>query len=118
LFCIGAAAGANSTSLQWDNNGVLPVNGGTGAWNTTSAFWFDGATFQTWSNAALDDAVFGATAGTVTLAAPITAHNLSFDTAGYVVTGNTLTLGGSSPPSASWPAAPQRSVPSSPAQPA
>ncbi len=97
VFCIGAAAGASSTALQWDNNGVLPVNGGTGAWNTTSAFWFNGAAFQTWSNAALDDAVFGATAGTVTLAAPITAHNLSFDTTGYVVTGNTLTLGSASP---------------------
>ena len=97
VFCIGAATGANAASLQWDNNGMLPINGGTGAWNTSSALWFNGATFQTWNNVALDDAVFGATAGTVTLATPITAHNLSFDTTGYVVTGNTLTLGGSSP---------------------
>ena len=59
--------------------------------------WFNGATFQTWSNAALDNAVFGGTAGTVTLGVAITAHNLTFNTSGYTVTGSTLTLGGISP---------------------
>ncbi len=62
------ASEVGAASLQWDNNGASPVNGGTGSWNTATALWFNGATFQTWSNVALDDAVFGAAAGTVTLA--------------------------------------------------
>jgi autotransporter-associated beta strand protein len=33
----------------------------------------------------------------VTLGVAITAHNLTFNTSGYIVTGNTLTLGGASP---------------------
>jgi autotransporter-associated beta strand protein len=83
--------------LQWSPDGVTPGGGGTGTWNTTTPLWFNGATFQTWSNAALDNAVFAGTAGTVTLGAAITAHNLTFNTSGYIVTGNTLTLGGASP---------------------
>ncbi len=72
-------------------------SGGSGAWNTVSPFWFNGATYQTWNNATLDDAVFGGTAGTVTLGGAIVVHNLSFTTTGYTVTGGTLTLGGSTP---------------------
>src|SRR5690606_10891062 len=45
----------------------------------------------------LDDAIFGGTAGTVTVGSPITVHNLTFNTAGYALTGGTLTLGGISP---------------------
>ena len=89
--------GANAADLQWGPDGVTPGGGGTGTWNTTNPRWFNGATFQTWSNAALDNAVFGGTAGTVTLGVAITAHNLTFNTSGYLVTGNTLTLGGVSP---------------------
>ena len=84
--------------MQWSPNGVTPGGGGTGTWNATiPPPWFNGATFQTWNNAALDNAVFGGTAGTVTLGVAITAHNLTFNTSGYTVTGNTLTLGGVSP---------------------
>ncbi|MGO4841141.1 autotransporter-associated beta strand repeat-containing protein, partial [Rhizobiaceae sp. 2RAB30] len=35
--------------------------------------------------------------GTVTLGSPITVHNLTFDTPGYVLNGSTLTLAGSNP---------------------
>ena len=90
--------GADAADLQWSPNGVTPGGGGTGTWNATiPPPWFNGATFQTWNNAALDNAVFGGTAGTVTLGVAITAHNLTFNTSGYTVTGNTLTLGGVSP---------------------
>ena len=92
------SVGANAADLQWSANGVTPGGGGTGTWNTSApALWFNGATFQTWNNAALDNAVFGGTAGTVTLGVAITAHNLTFNTSGYTVTGSTLTLGGISP---------------------
>ena len=88
---------ARAASLQWDANGAAGGSGGSGTWNTVSPFWFNGATYQTWNNATVDDAVFGGTAGTVTLGGAIVVHNLSFTTTGYTVTAGTLTLGGSTP---------------------
>ena len=92
-----ASVGATAGSLEWSADGVTPGSGGTGTWKTSTALWFNGITFQNWNNAALDDAVFGGTAGTVTLGTAITAHDLIFDVTGYTVTGNTLTLGGVTP---------------------
>ena len=93
--------GADAADLQWSPNGVTPGGGGTGTWNATiPPPWFNGATFQTWNNAALDNAIFGGTAGTVTLGGAITAHSLTFNTTGYTVGGggaNTLTLAGATP---------------------
>ena len=92
-----ASVGATAGSLEWSADGVTPGSGGTGTWKTSTALWFNGITFQDWNNAALDDAVFGGTAGTVTLGTAITAHDLIFDVTGYSVTSRTLTLGGVSP---------------------
>ncbi len=92
-----ASVAATAGSLEWSVDGITPGGGGTGTWNTSTARWFNGSTFQNWSNAALDDAVFGGTAGTVTLGTAITAHSLIFNVTGYTVTGNTLTLGGVTP---------------------
>src|ERR1700754_1582123 len=94
---LAVAPEARSAALQWAANGATAGSGGTGAWNTSSSFWFNGSTYQTWSNAAGNDAVFGGTAGTVTLSTGITVHNLQFNTTGYTVTGNTLTLTGTTP---------------------
>nr|MCS5616689.1 autotransporter-associated beta strand repeat-containing protein [Pirellulales bacterium] len=47
-----------------------------------------------WNNVAGDTAIFGGTAGTVTLGEAISAAGLQFDTAGYTITANTLTLTG------------------------
>jgi len=98
-FVIGYASvsGATADSLEWSPDGVTPGGGGTGTWNTNTALWFDGIAFQNWNNAALDDAVFGGTAGTVTLGKSITAHDLIFDVTGYSVTRRTLTLDGVTP---------------------
>ena len=92
-----ASSAVAQQNLNWDANGVPPVSGGTGTWNTTSALWFNGVTFQAWNNATLDNAIFGASAGTVTLAVPISAHNLTFNVGGYTLTGSTLSFGGASP---------------------
>ena len=92
-----ASVGATAGSLEWSADGVTPGSGGTGTWKTSTALWFNGITFQDWNNAALDDAVFGGTAGTVTLGTAITAHDLIFDVTGYSVTSRTLTLGGVTP---------------------
>lgn len=52
---------------------------------------------QPWTNASSDIAIFGGTAGTVTLTEAITAGGLTFNTDGYTLAGNgnTLTFGGS-----------------------
>ena len=89
--------------MNWDANGTLPVNGndtvtpGNNVWDTTNLRWHNGASYQAWNNAALSDAVFAGTAGTVTLGVPITAHNLTFSSNNYVLAGSTLTLGGVNP---------------------
>ena len=49
---------------------------------------------MTWSNTDSPVAVFAGSAGTVTLGTGITASGLTFNTTGYIVTGNTLTLAG------------------------
>lgn len=93
---------AFAATRYWDANGTAVNAGGSGTWNLTNAFWSannDGVSgpYGAWSNAALDDAVFAGTAGTVTLGLPISLHNLTLQTAGYVITGSTLTLGGVTP---------------------
>jgi len=93
---------ARAVNVTWDSDGQTNPNdsivtGGTGAWDTaTNANWTtDGGTTNVfWNNAGNDTAVLGGTAGTVTLGTGITIGGLTFnDNAGYVVTGNTLTLG-------------------------
>ncbi|TPI21035.1 autotransporter-associated beta strand repeat-containing protein [Mesorhizobium sp. B4-1-1] len=98
------AVPAGAADLYWDVNGTAVGLGGTGAWNTSSLFWnpsSDGVTgpMASWNNAAVggDNAFFNGTAGTVTLAGPMTAHNLAFGVAGYTIAGSTLTLTGTTP---------------------
>jgi fibronectin-binding autotransporter adhesin len=87
IFATGSPVFA--ASLTWDA-------GVNNDWNTTTDNWVGAAT---WNNATPDQAVFGPTGvGTVTLAAPITAGGITFNTAGYIIAGNaanTLTLSGS-----------------------
>ena len=96
LLACGAPAFAQ-TNLTWDANGAAAGTGGAGTWNTTSARWFDGAVYGPWSAVTFDNAIFSGTAGTVTLSGAIRAHNLTFNTTGYTVSGGTLTLGGTTP---------------------
>jgi fibronectin-binding autotransporter adhesin len=68
---------------NWDSNGTSLGNGGTGNWNTTDPSWSPNSAgvsgpYGAWNNGAIDNAIFGGTAGTVTLGVPITAHNLTF----------------------------------------
>ena len=87
-----------ASSLTWDADGTAGGStGGTGNWNTTSTFWNKSGVMQAWINANSDLAIFGGTAGTVTLTEAITAGGLTFNTDGYTLAGNgnTLTLGGS-----------------------
>ncbi|WNL44325.1 autotransporter outer membrane beta-barrel domain-containing protein [Dyella sp. BiH032] len=93
---------ASAVDRYWDVNSGSAGSGGTGTWNTVAPYWnaaSDGVAgpFYTWDNASLDNAIFAGTAGTVTLGAPITANALTFNTAGYTLTGGTLALAGTTP---------------------
>lgn len=88
LFAVAALCGAaipcNALILNWDADGVFPVNGGAGVWNTSDARWEDGTGgYMIWNNSTLDSAVLGGTAGTVALGETITVGALTITTAGY-----------------------------------
>ncbi|RUT97686.1 hypothetical protein EOD23_28250, partial [Mesorhizobium sp. USDA-HM6] len=102
LVGLGAVPAA-AADLYWDvNNSGIGI-GGTGTWNTGApSVWNTtgndvAGPFTTWNNANLDNAIFSGTAGTVTLGTPITVHNLTFLSNGYVLSGGTLTLAGVTP---------------------
>jgi autotransporter-associated beta strand protein len=102
LTLIGASQAPGAT-YYWDSNGGTAGTGGTGTWDTVTSLWRDGSdtgTLGVWPNLTTDDAVFGGTAGTVTLNTNITANDLTFNTSGYLLTGSgsrTLTLSGTTP---------------------
>lgn len=81
IMPLGGRAAANT--LTWDASGTSassPVDG-SGAWDTSTALWSDGANDKTWVNANNDIAVFGngGTPGTLSLADDITAGGLTFN---------------------------------------
>lgn len=95
----------SSASVNWDANGTTAGTGGTGTWDTTTTDRFrngaSGTTSFRWVNSSANNdhtAVFGGTAGTVSLAAGgVTASGLQFETSGYTIESDTLTLAGTSP---------------------
>jgi fibronectin-binding autotransporter adhesin len=94
---------ANAAPLTWDGNGnTLPnPGGGTGTWDVNSTLnWWDGAANVVWPalGGTDDDAVFGNTSGIVSLAAGgVTANDLTFNTTGYLIQNDILTLNGTTP---------------------
>ena len=77
---------AEAATLTW--NGASSLN-----WNTIDSNWGG----PLWNNATPDSSIFGAAgAGMVSLTTAITANTITFNTAGYTIISNTLTLGGSS----------------------
>lgn len=101
-----AASSASAATRYWDGgsadiltDGNGASAGGAGTWDTTLLNWDAGASpHVAWNNSNNDTAEFAGTAGTVTLGTGITAGGLTFNTAGYTVTGSTLTLAGASAP--------------------
>jgi len=96
LVLTGLVTGVQATSLTWD---TVPgdggtVTGGAGSWTDGAANWNDGSGDVNWSNANPDSAIFGGTAGTATLGGAITVGTITFNTAGYLVTGGSMTLSG------------------------
>ena len=94
-----APVAAHAEDRYWDANGTAVGSGGTGTWNLANLNWspngdgVSGPFVEPWVNGDLDNAIFGSTAGTVTVGAPVTVGNITFSSAGYVLNGGTITLG-------------------------
>ena len=89
---------ANAATLSWDPSaGVATPSGGTGNWDLSTLDWSNSAADIAWTDVSAtgtDTAVFGGTAGNVTLGANLSALGLQFTTTGYTIGGTgTLTLG-------------------------
>ncbi|OPZ24441.1 MAG: Autotransporter-associated beta strand repeat protein [Lentisphaerae bacterium ADurb.BinA184] len=102
------ASGVRATTFYWDANGGEDGTGGTGVWDTANSLWRaggEGGSLGLYANAADDQAVFGGTAGTVTLnsdSVALNANRITFNTAGYTLappaSGTaTIALSGTSP---------------------
>jgi fibronectin-binding autotransporter adhesin len=99
LAVAGLAALANShaqTTLYWDATGTSTGLGGTGTWQNGAGNWSGtttGTTSATWNNANRDNADFRGTAGTVTAAGGVSAGSITFNSGGYTLQGDTITIG-------------------------
>ncbi len=94
-----ASAGSGAT-IYWDPGATIasPGSGGAGTWEISTTNWWLSGTGDVRESTAGDYAVFAGTAGTVTLGADVGADGLTFNTAGYIITGShTLTLSGTTP---------------------
>ncbi|NYF32621.1 autotransporter-associated beta strand repeat-containing protein [Sphingopyxis sp. JAI108] len=110
LLGLPSVAHAQDQDRYWDANSTGTGSGGNGDWNTADPVWSESNSdvlgpYHLWDNSALDNAIFGITApgttttvGTVNLTEPIIVHNMRFQTVNnWVISGNTLTLGGTTP---------------------
>jgi autotransporter-associated beta strand protein len=94
------AGPARSQPYTWDPalTGTA-TGGGSGTWDTTTANWFNGTALVPWPGGQV--AVFGGTVtgtSTVTIApGGVSATGLTFNSDGYVLTGDPLTLTGVTP---------------------
>lgn len=84
------------TNLYWDPSGTSAGLGGTGTWQNGIANWSGtttGTTTATWNNANRDNADFRGTAGTVTVNGGVSAGAVVFNSGGYTLQGDTITIG-------------------------
>lgn len=94
-----AVSSLHADTLYWDASPVTAdgtSQGGAGTWDTSTGNWDNGVTYQLWNNSNNDTAVFGGTAGTVTLGADVTVGGLDFAANNYIIdpgAGTTLTFG-------------------------
>lgn len=81
----------SAANYTWD--------GGSGVWNTSSVKW--NSSTVAWPSSGTDNAaIFGGTAGTVTLSGSVAVNQMTFNTANYIIGtlgSSTLTLNGSAP---------------------
>lgn len=107
LYRIKARGGVVTVSPMSERDGTLEWAGsstglGTGTSNTwdaaASANWWDGANHVNWPPSGTSlAAIFGGSAGTVTVNGTVAANDVSFNTTGYSLTGGSLELNGTAP---------------------
>ena len=86
------AAGSARAATQYAAGAFTWDNGTTAKWASSTG----GPYTSAWTSG--NDAVFEGAVGTVGIAAAgVTAHNLTFNTTGYLIQNNTLTLNGTAP---------------------
>ncbi|UNK61500.1 autotransporter outer membrane beta-barrel domain-containing protein [Buttiauxella ferragutiae] len=78
----------HASTVTWSPTGQ--GSGGSGTWNVIDSEWFNGTVMLPWNNLAGDSALFGGTAGTITVTNPITVQDLLFNVNGYIINGGTL----------------------------
>jgi len=88
LMALAATSPFALAQLQWGAGGV----GGSATWNAANTNWYNGSTNVVWDSGT---AVFGGTAGTVTVSGTQNATGLTFGTGGYTLSGGTVNLTGS-----------------------
>lgn len=99
IACAPMTAHAQAQDRYWDANGTAIGSGGSGTWNLSNLNWspnndgVSGPFVQPWVNGNPDNAIFAGTAGTVAVGGPVTVGNITFSSAGYVLSGSTITLG-------------------------
>ncbi len=87
----GGGLGARAATLTWDP-GHTPgtPSGGAGVWDLATTNWSTGSVDQAWadvSTTGTDSAIFGGTAGAVSLNTSLSALGLQFTTTGYTISG-------------------------------
>jgi autotransporter-associated beta strand protein len=90
---------AGAAVLEWSGSTTGLATGTSNTWNTnTTANWWNGSSLVNWPalGGTDDDAVFGGTAGTVTITTA-TANDITINSIGYLLSGGTLTLNGTTP---------------------
>jgi len=102
-FVATSSAGLlHAAVYNWNGSTTGGATGASNTWDTAAANWTGDGTV--WPASGTDnDAVFAGTAGTVTIATGVTANDLTFNTAGYTISGGTLTLNGAPAPTATTP---------------
>ena len=95
-----AAAHARAASVSWDPTGSLTStgsgSGGSGTWDTGTSYnwWLSGTADSQWTDTTgVNTAVFGGAAGTVTVSGNNAANAITFNTAGYTLSGGTVDVG-------------------------
>ncbi len=92
---LAVQSSAPAATYSWDPGQTgTSAGGGTGNWNTSSLFWYSGTADVVWTSG--NNAVFGGGAGAVSVKSGISVNNLTFNSSGYSLTGNTLTITGGS----------------------
>lgn len=91
LLSASTFTSAGAQTLSFGPTGA----GGAGTWDNATVNWFNGSTAVPWVGG--DTAVFGGSAGTVTVNGTVAVGGATFNTSGYTITGGTLALSGATP---------------------